>query len=139
MKKLALIIIATILTPSLAHAESSATVKINNNINSSNNSNNSVTSKTNISVETDGKVTTYSSSEPGNVEVRSVNGESEIKVNGEVVKENTSDSDDNISKVPTLNPSASISPTMSLEEKDREVKNIIEKIEELVKKLFSFL
>ncbi len=138
MKKLALIVIAILLTPSLVYAESSATVKINNNVNSSSNSNTSVTSKTNITVETDGEVTSYSSDKPGNIEVKSVNGKSEIKVNGEVVKGESTTSETDISKIPTATSSVSPSPTMDQEEKEKEIKNVLEKIEDLVKKLFSF-
>src|SRR3989344_5189623 len=66
-------------------AESSANVKINNNVSGSSTSN--VQSHTNISVETNGQTTTYSSDKPENIEVKSVNGVSEIRVNGELVSQ----------------------------------------------------
>ena len=64
---------------------SSASVNVEQNVNSSSTSNSSVNSYTNIRVETDGKVTNYSTNEPGKVEVKSENGETEIKVNGQIV------------------------------------------------------
>lgn len=131
MIKIILIIIALLVTPHSVFAESSATVRVDNNIESSSNS--TVKSTTNIRVETNGKVTTYSSDKADDVEVKSVNGESEIKVNGQVV---------DVTPVPSKDPSAIPSPTPVFDENDEESnendsKNIIDLFEDLLKKVFS--
>lgn len=94
---IAISILLLSLTPS-AYAATSANVEINNNVSS--NSNSQTNSYTNITVETNGQVTRYESDKPGNVEVKSTNGESSIKVNGEEVNPNI-----------TNKPSSSASPT----------------------------
>lgn len=131
MIKIILIIIALLVTPHSVFAESSATVRVDNNIESSSNS--TVKSTTNIRVETNGKVTTYSSDKAEDVEVKSVNGESEIKVNGKAVY---------VTQTPSKDPSATPSPTPVFDENDEESnendsKNIIDLFEDLLKKVFS--
>lgn len=97
MKRLFLLSLTLLLLPSQVFAESKATVKVNNNVSRSSTSN--VDSHTNITVETNGQTTTYSSDKPENVEVQSVNGVSEIKINGQVVSQSPTQT--NISKTPS--------------------------------------
>lgn len=129
MKRSALFALVFLISASAVFAESKATVKVNNDISGSSNS--TVKSNTNIRVETNGEVTTYSSDEPGNIEVNSVNGVSEIKVNGQVVSQSPIQT--NATKTPT--------PTDEPEEDDEnnkeKARGIIDQIEDLLKKLFS--
>src|SRR3990167_3990458 len=80
-----LMLVFPFLITQTALAQSSANVKINNNVSGSSASD--VASHTNITVETNGKTTTYSSDKPKNIEVKSVNGVSEIRVNGELISQ----------------------------------------------------
>lgn len=107
-------------------AYSKADVKVNNNVSRSSSSN--IESHINITVETDGKTTTYSSNKPGNIELNSLNGKSEIKVDGKTVSENN----DTASLI--VSPSAK--PTVKPENKERENKNIFDFFENLFKKIF---
>src|SRR3989344_1110452 len=83
-------------------AESSANVKINNNVSGSSTSN--VQSHTNITVETNGKTTTYFSDKPENIEVKSVNGVSEIKVNVELISQSPTQTSATKAPTPTDEP-----------------------------------
>lgn len=131
MIKIILIIIALLVTPHSVFAESSATVRVDNNIESSSNS--TVKSTTNIRVETNGKVTTYSSDKAEDVEVKSVNGQSEIKVNGQVIDVTASPT-----KKPTAKPiNADEDDDENEEELNDNNKNIFEIFEDLIKKVFS--
>ncbi|MBI4098282.1 MAG: hypothetical protein HY426_04570 [Candidatus Levybacteria bacterium] len=125
MRITVLLALGFLLSTSLAFAESKASVKLNNNVSGSSTS--QINSETNIRVETNGEVATYSSKEPGNVEVNSVNGKSEIKVNGVLVSSSPNE--------PTSEPTAS--PTAKPTQEPGN-KNILEVFEEIFKKLFSF-
>lgn len=93
MKKIFfLILLSLIFTPNV-YAKSSATVKVNNDVSSSSNTNSTI--KTDIRIETNGNVTTYSSDKPGNIEIRSVDGTSQIKVNSKVVNSEEPSKDNN--------------------------------------------
>lgn len=135
-KLLPLILFFLLTTP--AYAET-ASVNINNSVNTSgSNTNSNTKTETHIKIETDGKVTEYNSTEGGSVEVKSINGKSEIKVNGQMVSEH-----------PTTKPEASqgptaiTSPTSKAEKKDSEKQNaiekFIEKVDDAIEKLFSAL
>ena len=131
MIKSALLIIFFLTIAGGAFAESSASVKIKNDVSSSSDS--QVNSSTSIRIETNGNVTTYSSSEPEDIEVKSINGTSEIKVNGQVVSQDSSQTSP--TKIPP--------PTASLEEREEtdsnSNKNIFEVFQDLFKKVFSLL
>lgn len=123
---LIIIFSALVLVPN-AFANSSSSVNINNNINSTSTSDSNINSHTDVTVETNGEVTHYSSDEPNQkVEVKSVNGESSIKVNGEEVSSSPTKT---LSKTPTPTPYEEINPTPSP----------ILKIEEIIKEKFSFV
>lgn len=77
-------ILLLILVPS-AYASTYSNVKVYNSVGSNTNSTSQVTTKTNITTETNGQVTHYESDQPGDVEVKSENGNSTIKVNGQEV------------------------------------------------------
>ena len=130
IKTILFLTVFTILTSSTAFAESSATVEIHNNLNTnSTNSNSTTKSHTDITVETNGKVTHYESDEPGSVSVKSVNGESEIKVNGVSVSSPP--------KEPTSSPTTetSQSPTPTINKEIEEVKEKANQIEEMINDL----
>ena len=131
MKKSALLAIIFLISPITAFAKSESSVNVTNEVHSSSDSN--ATTETNITVETNGRVTHYSSDKPGNVQINSVNGESEIKVNGVVVS-GTPTSETN--QTPTASPSPK--PTTIPVDNNNGSKNIFNVIEELFKKLFFF-
>ncbi len=143
MKKLLFTIfsISIIFTPN-ALAISSANVDIHNNVNSSSNSTSQTTSHTDITVETNGKVTHYESDKPGDVSVKSENGESEIKVNGVSVSsapKNTSPSStDSNSPTMTSKPTP-INEAKEIEEKTNQVENLIEEVKEKIDSIQSIL
>ncbi len=114
-------------TPQIASAQSSATVEVNNNVSSISNTDTEV--KTNIRVETNGKVTEYSSHKSQDVKIKVEDGKSEIKVDGEQVLGDESTSTN--------------SPTLIVEKEkedlEKEDKNIIEVIQSVIKGLFSLL
>ena|SRR3989344_3741458 len=129
MIKTALLVLTFLIITSPAFAESSATVKINNSISGSSTS--IINSETNIRVETNGHVTSYSSNEPGNIEVNSINGKSELKINGVIV-----------SQAPTqiqTSPTKNATPSPTHDEKDSSDKNIFEVFENLFRVVFSLL
>lgn len=129
MKKSALLILAFLILATPTFAESTVDVRVKNNVNPSSNS--TVNSNTDITVETNGKVTNYSSNKPVDVEIKSVNGQTEIKENGVV-----------ISKSPKAQ--ASTTPTLTPQPKDedengKDQKNIFDIFKDLFKTIFSLL
>ena len=139
MKKLFVLIMLTICfsSASNAFAESSASVKINNNINSTSTSNSKIESKTDVRVETNGNVTQYSSDEPNQkIEVKSVNGESSIKIDGEEISESKDETKTTITPTPTT-------PSEPEEDENLNTENVftefINKPLDFIKKFFSFL
>ena len=137
MKNLiSIIILITFLfiTPQV-FAESSASVEVNNNINSSSTSQSSIDSHTDITVEVDGEVTTYSSDEPNQkIEVKASDGQSSIKVDG-VEKSDSSNSEEINSPTPTdkLSPTPTPSPTSS------SIKEMLIEKFDFIEKFVSFL
>ncbi|MBI2621045.1 MAG: hypothetical protein HYW63_00170 [Candidatus Levybacteria bacterium] len=127
MRKTALFLILFLFIVPPAFAESKASVKIKNNVSSSSIS--EVKSSTDIRIETNGNVTSYSTKEPGNIEINANNGSSEIKVNGNVVSQNSA------SPTATKSPT----PTPSDENRQNDNKNIFEFFESLFKIFFSLL
>lgn len=140
MIKTALLGLLFLLIATPAYAESRVNVNVNNNANST--SQEDINSHTNITVETNGKKTNYTSDTAGNIEVNAVNDEHTIKVNGQVIQV-TGSSNPNTSGTPT--------PTIN-EDKDNdnindkleksiefveEEKSLIKEIEDLIKKVFS--
>jgi len=118
-----------------------ASVEIYNNVNtSSNNSTSKTESHTDITVETNGKVTRYESDKPGSVSVKSVNGESEIKVNGVSVSGTPKNLDDSSANISTPKPTDKLDENedkVNLEEKEIEKKtNQIEKLMDEIKAKF---
>lgn len=123
----ALFAILIFTAPASAFAENKATVNINTNIESSSKS--TVNSKTDIRVETNGNVTSYTSDKAEDVEIKSVNGESEIKVKGVAVY---------VSPTATIEPTGLQNPESAIDEKKVNNKNIFNVFEDLLKKVFSF-
>lgn len=121
MKKSAILIVAFLLFAPQAFAESTARVKVNNNVSGSSTS--TVKSETNIRVETNGEVTTYSSDKPENIEVNSVNGQ-------------TVSSPAKPTSEPSATPTATSVPHQD-EENDSDQKNIFNILGEIFKKIFS--
>lgn len=111
-----------IVTP--AFAESSVSSVVENHVNASNSnsgSSSNVTSHTSITTETNGKVTHYESDQPNQkVEVKAVNGESTIKVDGEAVTGSPTKED--ISKEPSA--AVSVHPTLSNQQKEEVKENL---------------
>lgn len=141
MIKTALLGLLFLLIATPAYAETRANVNIVNNVNSPSSSDSKTT--TDITVETNGKVTNYKSEEPGSIEVNAVNDEHTIKVNGQVMQVTSNPSNPNTSQTPT--------PTIN-EDKDNdnindeleksmefveEQKSLIKTLEDLVRKVFS--
>ncbi len=141
MIKTALLGLLFLLIATPAYAESRANVNIVNNVNSPSSSDSKTT--TDITVETNGRKTNYTSDKPGNIEVNAVNDKHTIKVNGQVIQVTSSPQNPNTSQTPT--------PTID-EDKDNdnindnleksiefveEEKSFIETIEDLVRKVFS--
>ncbi len=140
MFKTALLGLLFLLIATPAYAESRVNVNVNNNANST--SEEDMNSYTDITVETNGKKTNYTSDTPGNIEVNAVNDEHTIKVNGQVIQVSGSS-----------NPTTSGKPTPTInEDKDNdnindkleksiefveEEKSLIKEIEDLIKKVFS--
>lgn len=132
MIKTALFVLTFLISSSPAFAESRATVKVNNNVSGSSTAN--MESYTNITVETDGNTTRYTTNESGSVEVNSVNGVTEIKKDGSVVTGNESN---NPTSEPTASPTAKPSQKPD-QNNNNQNRNIFEVFEDLFKKVFSF-
>lgn len=140
MIKTALLGLLLLLIATPAYAESRVNVNVNSDTNSSNDD---LKSHTDITVETNGKKTNYTSDTPGSIEVDAVNDEHTIKVNGQVIQITGSS-----------NPTTSGTPTPTInEDRDNdnindnleksiefvgEEKSLIKEIEDLIKKVFSF-
>lgn len=136
IKVLLLTFSASVLIVSPAFAQSSAHVEVNNNVNSSSNSNSTTTTRTDITIETNGKVTHYESDKPGSVSVKSVNGESEIKVDGKTVLGSPTN-DPELSKQPSLTPTPTIEKELTDEQKEQlnQVEKVLEDIKEKITSL----
>ena len=100
MFKLLLVIVLFFTGVSGVNAESKVNVRVNNDFSSSSNSTSGT--KTNIRIEENGKITTYSSDKGESVEIKSENGVSEIKVNGQTVSE--SNGQESSSASPSMKP-----------------------------------
>lgn len=120
MKKILLLLAFFTLAPE-AYAKTTTTVKVNSDVSTS--GNNTSTVKNDITIETNGQVTHYSSDKPEDIEISSVDGVSEIKVNGE-----------NVSPTPTKEPG----DNEKKDEQETNAKNLLERLEEIIKKLFFF-
>ena len=129
----ALFVLTFLITASPVFAESQSDVKIKVNNNVSGSSANTK-SYTNITVETDGNTTSYTTNESGSIEVNSVNGVTEIKKDGNVVTGNESN---NPTSEPTASPTAKPSQEPD-QDNNNQNKNIFEVFEDLFKKVFSF-
>lgn len=127
MKKIILIFGLILTIPQVANAESTTNVKINNNYSSNNES--SITNKTDIYIEENGKITTYSSDKPENVEIKTKNGEAEIKVDGNIIEETPA--------TPTNSPE--ISPSQTKKEEINTKETLIENVFKSVKENFKFI
>lgn len=127
MKKIILIFGLILTIPQVANAESTTNVKINNNYSSNNES--SITNKTDIYIEENGKITTYSSDKPENVEIKTKNGEAEIKVDGNIIEETPA--------TPTNSPE--ISPSQTKKEEINTKETLIENVFKSVKEKFKFI
>ncbi len=118
MFKLLLVLASFFIGVSGVSAESKVNVKVNNNVSASSNS--TTNTNTNIRIEENGKITTYSSDKPESVEIKSENGVSEIKVNGQ---------ESSIA-------SPSIKPTVKPENNKLKNKNIFDFFGNLFRKIF---
>ena len=118
------------------YAQSFAHVEINNNVGSSSNSKSKTTTYTDITVETNGKVTHYESDKPGSVSVKSVNGDSEIKVDGQTVSGSPTN-DPQITKEPSLTPNPTIDKKLTDEQNEQlnQVEKILENAKEKITSL----
>ena len=122
-------------TPAYANSVSTT---IENNVNtSSTNTTSSTKSHTEVNINQNGKEIHYESDTPGSVEVKSVNGESSIKVNGQEVSANTSNSPTNGSATNTPTKAATEEAKTEVEIKNNE--DIEEKIMEAFKKPFKII
>ncbi len=141
MIKTALLGLLLLLIATPAYAESTVNVNVKTDVDSSSNS--TVESNTDITVETNGKKTNYTSDKPGNIEVNAVNDEHTVKVNGQVIKVNGSNQNPTTSgtPTPTINDDKNNNKINDNLEKSIEFvedeKNLIETLEDLVKKVFS--
>jgi len=83
-----LVVLLVLLVPQTTFAASSS-VTVNNKVNTNNSTSgtNDANVNTNIRIETNGEVTTYSSDKLENIDIKVINGESVIKVDGEIVEQ----------------------------------------------------
>lgn len=128
MFKLLLILSLFFICVDSVNAESKVNVKVNNNVSSSTDSMSST--NTNIRIEENGKITTYSSNKGENVEIKSENGVSEIKVNGLTVSPSPNQQIDE----QTVNPTTK--PIVKPENNKPNNKNIFDFFENLFRKIF---
>lgn len=140
MIKTALLGLLLLLIATPAYAESRVNVNVNNNANSSNDSD--LKSHTDITVETNGKKTNYTSDSPGSIEVNAVNDEHTIKVNGQVIQiTGSSNPTTSGTPTPTINEDMDNDNINDKLEKSIEIveeeKSLIKEIEDLIKKVFS--
>jgi hypothetical protein len=118
---------------SYTYAESEVNVKVSNDVNSSSTSQSENTTKTNIRIQTDDKVMEYESEKPGSVNIKSVNGETEIEEDGVKITPNPTK---NLNKQPSITESPK--PT-SIKEQIEEKSNQLEKMMESIKEKFIYL
>lgn len=131
MKKLSfLLLFLPFIFVQKANAEASAKVNINNNVSSNTNTTTSV--KNNIKIETNGHITEYSSDRAENIEIKTDNDKSEIKINGQVVSQSPSGG---ASATPTNKPSNESEKKNN--EKVSEKSNLVEAVQEFIAKIFS--
>jgi hypothetical protein len=133
-KKLIIIVFFLLSAPS-AWAQTSS-VSVENNVNTSNSTSGESESSVNtdIRIEQNGKVTTYSTDKNENVEVNVIDGVSEIKVDGEIIDESIQD------VIESGSPSAEDDLELKKANDNRkENKNIFEVIETVIKSIFSLL
>ncbi|KKQ75425.1 MAG: hypothetical protein US96_C0011G0023 [Candidatus Woesebacteria bacterium GW2011_GWB1_38_5b] len=118
------------LVPLPAYAESSSSVTVNNSVNASNNNSgdNNAEVSTDIRIETNGKVTEYSSDKPENVEINVKNGVSEIKVDGQIVEDDSA----------TSSPTPASEPKNKIEESQHS-RSMLDFIGDIFKSVFSLL
>lgn len=126
MFKILLILAIFFIGVSEVRAESKINVKVDNNVSSSSNS--TTNTNTNIRIEENGKITTYSSDKPESVEIKSENGVSEIKVNGQTVSESNGQESSSVSP--------SVKPTIKPQNNKLENKNIFDFFGNLFRKIF---
>lgn len=125
MKRYLLILPIFLITPNAFASNTS--VNVSNNVTSKSNS--EVTSNTNIKIETNGQTMEYKNSDAQKIEVKSVNGDSEIKINGEIVE---------VTKQSTPSPSIEKeTDDLSETEEDNQSKGFIENIKDFIEKIFS--
>lgn len=129
MKKIIFLFAFIALAPQ-AYAKTTTTVKVNNNVSTS--GNNTSTVENDITIETNGKVTHYSSDKPENIEIKSEDGVSEIKVNGEKVTPGINDNEVSVS------PTSTDEPEDDNENEQDDDKNLLERLGKIIKKLFFF-
>lgn len=141
MIKSALLGLLFLLIATPAYAESKVNVNVNTDVDSTSNS--KIDSQTDITVETNGKKTNYTSDQPGNIEVKAENDNHTVKVNGEVIQVGGSTQNPNTSGTPTPtinedknNNNINDNLEKSIEFVDEE-KSLIEALQDLVKKVFS--
>ena len=118
---------------SYAYAESEVNVRINNEVNSSSSTQEESKTQTNVRIETDGKVVEYESEKAGNVNIKSINGNTEIEEDGVKITPNPTNK---LNKQPSISPSPI--PT-TIKEQIEEKSNQIEKMMESIKKQFNSL
>ena len=141
MFKTALLGLLFLLIVPTAFAESNVNVNVKTDVTSSSNSD--IDSQTDITVETNGKKTNYTSNEPGDIEVKAENDNHTIKVNGQVIQVNGSAQNPNTSQTstPAINEDKDNDTINDNLEKSieffEEEKGLIEAIEDLFKKVFS--
>jgi hypothetical protein len=124
MKKLILGLIFLCI-PTTAYASSTSSTVINNVNASSTNSHSQVTSHTDITIETDGKTTHYTSDEPNkSIRVESNNGKSKIEVDGKEV----SGSDSEVTPTNGTTPSATPGDSKDVAIKGTFIQWIIEQL-----------
>ena len=117
MIKTALLGLLFLIITSPAYAETRANVNIVNNVNSP--SSTKIETTTDITVETNGKVTNYKSEEPGSIEVNAVNDNHIIKVNGQVIQVTGANNNPNTSQTPT--------PTIDEDKNNNNINDNLEK------------
>lgn len=131
MKKLIFGLMFLVL-PTSAYASSASSTVINNVNTTSTNSNSQVSSHTEITTETNGKVTHYTSDEPNKtIHVESNNGQSNIEVNGNKVE------GDNSTVTPTQ--TSTPMPTQAEENSQMKSENFLQKLFDQLKKPFEII
>ena len=126
MFKLFLLLALFFIGVSVVSAESKVNIKVNNDVSTSDN--NTSTVKNDITIETNGQVTHYSSNKPESIEINSIDGVSEIKVNGQTVSE--SNGQENSNAFPRMK------PTVKPENNKSENENIFDFFGNLFRKIF---